>query len=455
MHLDPVNSDGLTGYVRTLRARYGFPGLAIGVLKDGEIFTATDGTLNLATGFAAPPGSMFQIASITKVFTAILAWQLVDEGRLDPDAPLESVLPDFRMADPLGARTITARRLLAHTSGIDGDYLMSDASGPERYTQLCRDIPLLFAPGTRWSYSNAGYVILGHLVEVLSGQRWQELVEARILEPLGMTESLVNPFNLAAYPAAAGHLEALQPGSFAPKTEGCFGESMRPAGSFMLQSARDLMILSRTVLGGLTKKDQSTLLSQKSWQEMTSEQIALPRHNPLTARAWGAGFTLFDDGSLGHAGGTPGYTSFLCIDPETRTAHAILVNAQSRDMRIFLRTTREELFQQLTHRSRPALAPLTGPVGKSAATALCGTYRSAGGTISLTWDESQLKLAARSSDAGQAEQVFRLEPVGDTAFALFDPTTGVRGANITFEGDPQSTDQFWLLYAGRAFRRFQ
>lgn len=453
MYPDAVNAEALGAYVRTLRARYGFPGLAIGVLKDGDAFTATAGILNLATGFAAPPGALFQIASITKVYTAILAWQLVDEGRLDPDAPLESVLKDFRMADPLGARTITARRLMAHTSGIDGDYLMSDASGPAQYAQLCRDVPLLFAPGTRWSYSNAGYVILGYVVEALFGQRWQELVETRILRPLGMTESLVNPFNLAAYPAAAGHLEASEPGIFAPKTEGCFGESMRPAGSFMLQSARDLMILARTVLEGLAKSDQSILLSQNSWQEMTSEQIALPRHNPLTARGWGAGFTLFDDGSLGHAGGTPGYTSFLCIDPETQTAHAILVNAQSRDMRIFLRTTREELFQQLTHRSRPSLAPVTGQVAESMAASLCGTYRSAGGTITVTREGATLKLGARSSDAGQAEQLFRLEPIRETAFALFDPATGLRGANITFEGDPQSTDQFWLLYAGRAFRK--
>jgi len=453
MSSDPHNADSLAAYVSSLRARFGFPGLSIGVLSDGEVFTATAGVLNLSTGFAAPSGTLFQIASITKVYTAILAWQLVDEGRLDPDAPLESVLPDFSMADPLGAGTITARRLMAHTSGIDGDYLMSDASGLAQYTQLCRNVPLLFAPGTHWSYSNAGYVILGHIVEALFGKRWQDLVEARILEPLGMTESLVNPFNLAAYPAAAGHLEAPEPSIFAPKTEGCFGESMRPAGSFMLQSARDLMILARTVLGGLAKKDQSTLLSQKSWQEMTSEQMALPRHNPLTARGWGAGFTLFDDGSLGHAGGTPGYTSFLCIDPGTRTAHAILANAQSRDMRIFLRTTREELFKQLTQRSRPSLAPVTGQVAESIAAPLCATYRSAGGTITVTREGGTLKLSARSSGAGQAEQVFRLEPIGETAFALFDPATGLRGANITFEGDPQSTDQFWLLYAGRAFRK--
>lgn len=453
MPFDQINTEGLAAYVRALRARHEFPGLAIGILKDGEIISATAGVLNLATGFAAPPAALFQIASITKVYTAILAWQLVDEGRLDPDAPLERILPDFRMADPLGAGTITARRLMAHTSGIDGDYLMSDASGPEQYTRRCRDMPLLFAPGTRWSYSNAGYVVLGHLVEVLAGQRWQELVETRILGPLGMTDSLVNPFNLAAYAAAAGHLETSQPGIFAPRSDGCFGESMRPAGSFMLQSARDLMILARTALEGLRTDNDVMQLSQKSWQEMTAEQIALPSHNPLTARGWGAGFTLFDDGSFGHAGGTPGYTSFLCIDPETRTAHVILVNAQSRDMRVFLRTTREELFSALTQRSRPALAPVTRPVSESAAIKVLGAYRSAGGTITVTWEEDELKLVARSSDASQPEQVFRLEQIGETAFAMFDPATGTRGANMTFESDAESTDHFWLHYAGRAFRK--
>lgn len=449
----PVSAESLAQFSDTLRQSHGVPAVSIGVLKENTIVTATSGVLSLEGAVAAPPDAMFQVASIGKVYTALLVWQLVDQGHLDPDAPLEEMIPDFRLTDASGRGEITARRLMAHTSGIDGDYLVSDNSGVARYVDRCCGVPLLFRPGTRWSYSNAGYVLLGHLVERLTGRSWQDLIETRLFKPLGLKRSLVNPFNLAAYPAAVGHLENTATGKLVLKQEGCFGESMRPAGSFMMQSVNDLMVLARTVLDGLGSDTPGAVLTQKSWKAMLKNEVGLPRHNPLTARGWSAGFTLFDDGSFGHAGGTPGYTSFLSIDPESRTAHAILVNAQSRQMRSFLRNSRDHLFLSLTQRRRPALSEIRETTNSDLAARISGTYRSASGTINLHPDDQHIWLTALSSEPEQPPLNLKLREIDERAFASFDPASGERGANITFEGDIESEDDFWLMFAGRAFRR--
>src|SRR5689334_6096773 len=97
--------------------KYGVPGAAVAVLKDGEVIDDAAGILNKATGVEATPDSLFQIGSITKLWTATLVMQLVDEGKVDLDAPVRTYLPEFRIGDEAAARAITVRMLLTHTSG--------------------------------------------------------------------------------------------------------------------------------------------------------------------------------------------------------------------------------------------------------------------------------------------------------------------------------------------------
>ena len=152
--------------------------------------------------FAVPmaPATRFNVASITKLFTATLILQLRDEGKLELGAQAQTHLPELRAA-PAGA--VTVRQLLNHTSGLAqwdtvGSYQEAFARGVDRYqrpiapaeiVRLCCLGPLAAAPGSRFDYNNADYFLLGRIVERLTGRSYEAAVSERILRPLGMTDS--------------------------------------------------------------------------------------------------------------------------------------------------------------------------------------------------------------------------------------------------------------------------
>src|SRR3954454_12246820 len=110
------------GRLAALAEEHGVVGASLAIQSGSQVLTAATGVLNLETRHPVTPDSLFQVGSITKVWTATLAMQLVDEGLLELDRPVVSYLPEFRVADPDVTRTVTARQLLTHTSGIDGDF---------------------------------------------------------------------------------------------------------------------------------------------------------------------------------------------------------------------------------------------------------------------------------------------------------------------------------------------
>ena len=129
------------GYVDTVRERYQVPALSIAVWYQNKLYQAASGILNVETGVEATPDSIFQIASITKVFTASLMMQLVEEGRVDLDKPVKQYLRDFQLSDAHLSETITVAQLLDHTSGIPGDYFgdpsYTQANALVRYVDCC------------------------------------------------------------------------------------------------------------------------------------------------------------------------------------------------------------------------------------------------------------------------------------------------------------------------------
>lgn len=117
--------------LRTGVRRYGVPGASLGVLRGSRVYSAAAGVINLDTGVRATPDAVFQIGSITKTLTTMLAMQLVDDGLLDLDAPDATYLPDFRVKRLDVSRQVTARHFLSHTSGIDGDLFADSGRGDD------------------------------------------------------------------------------------------------------------------------------------------------------------------------------------------------------------------------------------------------------------------------------------------------------------------------------------
>jgi CubicO group peptidase (beta-lactamase class C family) len=138
--------------------------------------------------------TLFHMASVTKPFVATAVMQLVEQGKVDLDSPVTKYLPYFHLKDER-YRSITVRQMLTHTSGMPDvdnyhwDQPEYDDGALERYVRSLQDKQLRWEPGSKYAYSNMAYEVLGDLVAKVSGEAFEDYVEANILKPLGMTSS--------------------------------------------------------------------------------------------------------------------------------------------------------------------------------------------------------------------------------------------------------------------------
>ena len=182
-------------YIATLLSEWKVPGMALAAVKDGElVFARGFGKRNLTSGAEVTPRTIFAIGSSSKAFTATTLAMLVDEGRLNWDVPVREYLPTFKLYDTVASERITPRDLLIHNSGLprhDLAWYRSSKSRKElvaglQYLEPSKDFR------STWQYQNMMYATAGYLVECISGLSWEDFVQQRIFEPLGMTNSYMN-----------------------------------------------------------------------------------------------------------------------------------------------------------------------------------------------------------------------------------------------------------------------
>jgi CubicO group peptidase (beta-lactamase class C family) len=321
-----------------LADKHGVVGASLAIRSGDELAEAATGVLNLRTQQPVATDSVFQIGSITKVWTATLVMQLVDDGLLDLDEPVARHLPGFEVADEQVAKSVTTRQLLAHTSGIDGDLFLDTGRGDdalERYVAAMADLTQVHPQGATMSYCNSGYSLLGRLVEVLRGATWDAVLRERLLAPLGLESAGTLPEEALLWGAATGHI--LPPGAAEPIVTPQWGiyRSAGPAG-LLHMTARDSLELARLHLSGGLAPDGTRLLSEHSVELMAQEQVAVP--DPYTLGShWGLGWILMTwDGRrvFGHDGATLGQGAFLRVLPDTGLSVALNTNggAHPRDL---------------------------------------------------------------------------------------------------------------------------
>jgi CubicO group peptidase (beta-lactamase class C family) len=211
--LDPQRLARIPVRMQELVDRGVIPGAVTLVARHGQVASLEAvGWQEIETRKSMRPDSIFQIMSMTKPFTSTAIMLLMEEGRIALSDPVEKYLPDFHEQWVIEStdskirtlhrapRPVTLRDLLTHTSGMSG----APPGGASKITvTLDRSLaevvaldsqgPLLFDPGTKWSYSNPGMATLGRIVEVVSGQRYEKFVEDRILRPLGMKDTFFYP----------------------------------------------------------------------------------------------------------------------------------------------------------------------------------------------------------------------------------------------------------------------
>jgi len=326
-----MDRDGLQLRLDQLAARHHVVAASFGVLDGDEVTVVATGTANLRSGLAATPETLFQIGSITKVYTATLLMQLVARGLLDLDAPIARALPELRLADPALTETITPRHLMSHTSGIDGDHFADSGRGDDtvqRYVAGCAALPQLFAPGTICSYSNAGWVILGRVIEVALGTTWDRALSENLLGPLGCERSVTLPEEAILHPVAIGHLPGEGGDLAAPRPTPLWSLSrgLGPAGS-IVASADDVLRFARMHLDGGCAGDGTAVLDPELVRAMQQPQIELVDH--MLGDHWALGwFGAGWDGarSVGHDGGTIGQSAYLRLHPDHGVAAVLLTS---------------------------------------------------------------------------------------------------------------------------------
>ena len=199
----------LEDLVREGMARYHVPGVAIGILHDGDEDIAAYGVTNIEHPLPVDGDTLFQIASITKTITATVVMRLVERDALDLDAPVRRYLPEFRVRDEDAASRATLRHLVTHTGGWLGDCFADFGKGDDalaKYVAAMADLEQLTPLGEIWHYSNSSFAVLGRLIEVATGKTYEAAVRELLFLPLGMTRSCFNADEAITHRVAAGHV---------------------------------------------------------------------------------------------------------------------------------------------------------------------------------------------------------------------------------------------------------
>lgn len=443
-----------------LSRKHGVPGATVAVSVADEVVDAATGLLSLRTQVATAPDSVFQIGSITKVWTATLAMQLVAEGALDLDAPVCEYTPEFRTRDKSASAAITSRHLLAHTAGFEGDVFVDTGRGDdalERFVGVLRDVEQVTAPGEIFSYCNAGYSLLGRVIEVLRGQQFDEVLMQRLAVPLGLSHCSPTSEQAILHRAAVGHIRPQGEGPLTASDVWSLTRSGAPAGSMLAMSASDLVRFAQMHIADGHSMDGSVVLPKDGVRAMREPQVDVPYLGGNTT-ARGLGWAIYDlpGGTvLGHDGGTIGQYAFLRVVPDKRLAVALLTNGG--DVGPLFDDIYRHLFDELAGISFPE--PATPPgLAMPPLKRYLGRYDASLSTYEVSTDgEGRLWVVATplgvATTLGIAVQRYELVPLGGDTFLRADKVNGLHEPHHFLGEDGKGRAR--LLHTGRINRRVE
>jgi CubicO group peptidase (beta-lactamase class C family) len=295
------------------------PAMTVSVAVDGAvIYSKGFGIADVENGVPATADTLIRTGSIAKPLSAVAALTLVEAGKLELDAPVQKYCPTF----PRKQWEITTRELLMHTSGIR-HYKNDEIANTRHYETLSdgfaifADDPLLFEPGTKFKYSTYGYTVVGCLIEGASGEKFFDYLREHVLQPAGMTHTLVDnvyaivPHRARGYQVKNGKVE----------NAGLMDSSYKIPGGGLVSTAEDIVRFDLALMDGKILKP-ATLTAM--WTP--SDRPQLQGGKPST---YGMGFgVLTIDGQkyIAHSGGQQGTSTMMALIPSRRFAVAVFTN---------------------------------------------------------------------------------------------------------------------------------
>ena len=300
------------------------PGAAVIVVRDGEIiYRKGHGMANLELGVPIEPDMVFRMGSIGKQFTAVAILMLTEQGKLSLDDPITKFLPDYPTHDHL----ITIEHLLTHTSGIKNHTDMPESQllwrkdyAVQELIDCFKNQPMQFAPGKRWAYNNSGYILLGAIIEKVSGQTYQQFIQQNIFDRLGMKQSYYD-CPLQVIPRRVSGYEK-SPEGF--KNADYLSMTQPYAAGALASTVDDLAVWD------------SALYTEQLIKQETLHKAFVPyRLMDGTSTAYGYGWLISEYEehlSIEHSGGIFGFTTYAIRMPNDRVFVAILTNRTGIDI---------------------------------------------------------------------------------------------------------------------------
>jgi CubicO group peptidase (beta-lactamase class C family) len=315
--------DRVCDAVRAAMEETATPGVAVGLLSDGEEHVAGFGVTSLENPLDVTPDTLFQIGSITKTFTGTAAMCLVERGELDLDAPVRTYVPGLRLSDEQVAASVTMRHLLTHTGGWIGDYFDDFGNGDDALARMCDSLstlPQLTPLGEVWSYNNSGFYLAGRVIEVIAATPYELALQELVLDPLGLEQTFFFAEDVMTRRFAVGH-NRNENGPPTVARPWPIGRAHHAAGG-VASTVRDLLRYARFHFG-----DGDGVLARDSLDEMQKTQHEVGSIFEDIGITWAiserTGVRL-----ITHGGGTNGQISFLAIAPDREFAVAVLTNHQ-------------------------------------------------------------------------------------------------------------------------------
>ncbi|MGI8793727.1 MAG: serine hydrolase domain-containing protein [Acidimicrobiales bacterium] len=317
----------LAPVVRKAMETYSVPGVSIGIVHGGVEHTMAAGVTCTEFPQDVDAETLFQIGSTTKTFTGTALMMLVEEGLIDLDATVRTYLPSFKLKDAATARAATVRHLVTHTGGWRGDYFDDLGRGDDALKKIVRRMatktPQVTPLGTAWSYNNAGFYVLGRILEEVTGMRYEDLITTRIFQPLGMERSFFFPEDVITRKAALGHI-ARPDGSVIVSRPWALPRSAHPAGG-IVSSVEDQLRYMAFHLGNGTAGDGTRLMRSSTLKSMRKKLA------PAGSMAEAVGVTWLLDrvGTtpvVKHGGSWSGQMSDLWLIPREDFGITVLTN---------------------------------------------------------------------------------------------------------------------------------
>jgi len=331
--MDTAFRSELVARVDGAMRRLHVPGVAIGISEGDADLVETFGVTSLSSPTAVDERTLFQIGSTTKTFTATLLMQEVEAGRLELESPVRRYLPEFGLQREEWSDAVLVRHLLTHSGGFDGDWFLRYPRGDDErlsaVVEAMGEVPVRSQPGEAFSYSNLGFAIAGRIAEVLGGATYEELLEQRIFQPLGMTNSTALTHEALSRRYASGHVvrgdrvEVAHPWHLVRSAAAHGG---------VISDAIDQLRWARFQLGDGSGVDAAGVRRRV----LTGESLRMMQQSQLPAGsicdAIGYAWMLEDlDGTLTirHGGETNGQMSAFRFVPDHDFAITVLTNASS------------------------------------------------------------------------------------------------------------------------------